>query len=214
MIHFLFTYFNSKIPEHIWNEYLLRLPSDMQKKITRYVRWQDRQAGLFGKILLIESLRICGYPPSVIHHLSYNPFGKPWISESIDFNISHSGDYVVCAVTNKGKVGIDIERIRAIELADFKRYMSPEEWKHIKYADLPYERFYEYWTMKECVMKAEGKGLSIPLTNICLNDRKAFRSDNNRIWHLKEIFVDPEYKCFLATNLEDSDIRIRKIKLY
>jgi len=212
MINLLFTRLNSKMPDNIWNDYFLRLPPDIQKKISRYIRWQDRQAGLFGKILLSEGLKSYSGSSLTLYDLSYNQFGRPFINSDIDFNISHSGEYILCAVTENGKVGIDIEKIRDIDLSDFRQYMTDDEWQRIKEADKPYEKFYEYWTMKESVVKAEGKGLSISLTDILFDDKKAFF--NKRIWFLNEIFFESCYKCFLASNLENSDIQIREIKLY
>ncbi len=212
MIFVLFTRFNSKISDNIWNDYLLQMPPDIQNRINRYVRWQDRQAALFGKILLLKGLKIYKDSSLSLDDLSYNQFGRPFINSDIDFNISHSGEYVVCAITDKGRLGIDIEKIRDIDFSDFRRYMTDDEWKRIKEADQPHEKFYEYWTIKESVMKAEGKGLSIPLTDILFDDKSAVF--NKRIWFLNEIFFESGYKCFLASDLENSDIQIRKIILY
>jgi len=200
------------MPDNIWNDYFFRLPTYIQEKISRYIRWQDQHAGLFGKILLSEGLNLYSGSSLSLDDLLYNQFGRPFINSNIDFNISHSGEYVVCAVTDKGRVGIDIEKIREIDLSDFRRYMTDDEWQKIKEAEQPNEKFYEYWTMKESVMKAEGKGLSIPLTDILFDDKKA--TFHKRIWFLNEIFFESCYKCFLASNSENSDIQIREIKLY
>lgn len=79
--------------------------------------------------------------------------GKPEL-EFCFFNISHSGKYAVCAVSDV-PVGIDIEK-----MTDFKRrerYMlfSKEESDYVNEAEST-ERFYTLWTMKEAYIKAVG----------------------------------------------------------
>ena len=145
-----------------------------------------------------------------LDNLLYNKFGRPFLNHKIDFNISHSGGYVICAITDKAKVGIDIEKIRSIALSDFEKYMNPEEWKAMQKADNKYEKFYEYWTIKESVMKANGRGLSIPLTDIIVDDMQYVYFYNDS-WFLKEIVIDPGYKCYLAANSKHLDIKIGQV---
>jgi len=212
MIHVLFTCSDSEIPDERREYYLRKMPESIRNKINRYVRWQDRQAGLFGKLLLLKGLtEYGGYSPDCLNSLSYNDFGRPFIDSDIDFNISHSGDYVVCAVADREKVGIDIEKIRPIVLSDFKNYMTYREWEDIAASDRQYDRFYEHWTMKESVIKAEGRGLSIPLTDIRLHQRKAAVYDT--VWFLKELMLDIRYKCYLAANSEQPEFEIREVRL-
>ncbi len=212
MIHVLFTCFDSEIPDERREYYLRKMPESIRNKINRYVRWQDRQTGLFGKLLLLKGLtEYGGYSPDCLNSLSYNDFGRPFIDSDIDFNISHSGDYVVCAVADREKVGIDIEKIRPIVLSDFKNYMTSLEWEDIAASDRQYEMFYEHWTMKESVIKAEGRRLSIPLTDIRLHQRKAAVYDT--VWFLKELMLDIRYKCYLAANSEQPEFEIREVRL-
>jgi len=222
MIWVFYASFDRQFSEDVWQYYLSKIPLSLQNKILSYHRWQDRQSGLFGKLLLSEGLKLYGYSPDSLNHLSYTGFGRPYLDNSgIDFNISHSGDYVVCAITDQGRIGIDIEKIKPIDLFGFERYMTPPEWKAIRESAEPYHTFYSYWTKKESAMKAYGFGLSVPLDKILIdNDKALFYSnmdmdmdmDNNLF--LQEIIINTSYKCHLATNIENAKIRIFEIQIH
>ena len=212
MTDILYACFHSKLENEVWNRFLTKLPGDIQNRINRYVRWQDRQAGLFGKLLLLAGLKNYGYSPDCLKNLLYNEFGKPFLDKRIAFNISHSGDYAVCAVSDRGPVGIDIEKIRNIDLSDFERYMSPDEWENIKNSDRPYEKFYEYWTIKESVIKACGKGLSVPLNDIYIDSNRAVLYDST--WFIKEVSIHCDFKCHIAVNVTPFELNIKEIDFY
>jgi 4'-phosphopantetheinyl transferase len=212
MADILYTCFQSKLEDAVYKRFFAKLPSDIQSRINRYVRWQDRQAGIFGKLLLSAGLEKYGHPSDCLTKLLYNKFGKPFLDKKIDFNISHSGEYAVCAVTGRGAVGIDIEKIRNIDLSDFERYMTPHEWEHIKNSENPYEKFYEYWTLKESVMKAYGQGLSVPLKDICVDKERV--SLYETIWFVKEVSLHCDYKCHIAVNVTPFELNIKKIDFY
>lgn len=104
--------------------------------------------------------------------------GKPYVKDlDVHFNISHSENLVVCAVADK-PVGIDIERIRPINLSVAKRICTEKELEYL-FGFLPSKtdfkktddrqtllRFFELWTAKEAFAKCQGKGLkniSLPM---------------------------------------------------
>lgn len=94
------------------------------------------------------------------------PVLKNWRGP-LNFNLSHSHDMALVAVAGPVQVGVDIERIRALSDMDAlaKRNFSPEECMNL-FRVSGQERcklFYDIWTRKEAVIKANGKGLSIPL---------------------------------------------------
>lgn len=95
--------------------------------------------------------------------------GKPYLepfNQSLQFSLSHSRDFVVCAICLKNKIGVDIEAIR--EIHNYKkiaqRFFSAEE-----YAELmtlseqeQIKGFFRLWTKKEAILKAIGIGLFHP----------------------------------------------------
>lgn len=103
--------------------------------------------------------------------------GKPYAKYlAVEFNISHLGDMVVCAVDDK-PVGIDIEQIRPIDLTIAKRICTDEELLYL-FGHTPAEqdftyttdtklltRFFELWTAKEAYGKLVGVGIKQLVNN-------------------------------------------------
>lgn len=88
--------------------------------------------------------------------------GKPYSKKvDYDFNISHSGDYVVLAY-GKGKIGIDIEKANDNNLTVSKRVFTQNEQKYLNEIDgEKLKRFNTLWSLKESVMKLNGKGIAL-----------------------------------------------------
>ena len=122
----------AKIPEHVEEEVykkcLVFLPDSLRDKHFRFRRWQDRAANLFSKILLIKALARFGYDHQSLDQLRYNEYGRPFLPGSVDFNISHSGHYIICAAADNIRVGIDIEEIKEVDFSDFENLMTKEQW--------------------------------------------------------------------------------------
>jgi len=81
---------------------------------------------------------------------------------------------VVLAVTKSGAVGIDVEKIRAVNSEDFSRYLPEVANLHEKYAvDHVNNLFFDCWTQKEAVLKGYGKGLLAPLEQVAIKEGTA-----------------------------------------
>lgn len=93
-------------------------------------------------------------------------YGKPVIVgiDRVDFNLSHSDEYVVFCIANEMNVGIDIESHK--EIADYvdvaSRVFSPAEINYLRSTGGvdPLVSFYNIWVRKEALLKAIGCGLS------------------------------------------------------
>lgn len=99
------------------------------------------------------------------------PQGKPSLSdpsaEQLHFNASHSRDLALLAFTLDSEIGIDVEFMRGdIDFLDLaKTVFSAHEQAALLScpATVRAKLFYELWTRKEACIKADGRGLSIPL---------------------------------------------------
>ena len=104
--------------------------------------------------------------------------GKPMLVDSprpLEFNLSDSSDWLVCAVTAGTAVGVDIEYcdperdvmklarrfFRSAEIAALEAMTGRQQ----------LARFYDYWTLKEARVKAHGVALGLEL------ERSGFQLD-------------------------------------
>ena len=94
------------------------------------------------------------------------PHGKPELigsGSALRFNLSHSDDLMLLAVSHARAVGVDLEMIREnvpVEtLAD--HYFDPKEAWNLRLLPPPQRvsRFYELWTSAEARLKADGAGI-------------------------------------------------------
>lgn len=98
------------------------------------------------------------------------PHGRPRIpGADLTLSISHSGELIGLAATSSVPVGLDVETAnRRADDGLIEYALSPAETESLAGLDAD-ERaaaFFVYWTRKEAVMKATGKGLRIPLKSI------------------------------------------------
>ena len=139
------------------------LPVERQQKIARHKRRDKRMQSFGAGLLLNRVMRKHGISVDTIQTDSN---GKP-TAEGVCFNLSHSGTYVICAVSQK-PVGCDIEQIRNAPKQIEERAFSFAERQYLKEADNDaYNReFYRIWTRKESFLKMQGTGIRVPLQTL------------------------------------------------
>ncbi|WP_394750385.1 4'-phosphopantetheinyl transferase family protein [Spongiimicrobium salis] len=187
--------FCKKLSNYEYTRAISLLPIMMQRRARRYHRWQDSHAYLYGKLLLKYGLRQLGKDDSLMT-MRKSKQGKPYFEDdSLSFNISHSGEYIVCAISHchYKTIGIDIEEMKPVVFTDFDSVWSPQEKKEIN----SIEKFYRFWTRKEAIVKADGRGLSIPLKTI--DTTKLTVVVNNNTYYLSELEIDRKYSTHVAT---------------
>ncbi len=210
MIYIYYSYLSHENHKNLLKNELVKFPTDFQEKIKQYRRWQDAQLSLLGRIILLRAIKEIynqDYQNKKIHHTKYN---KPYFEDnSIPFNVSHSGSIVVCAINDKSEIGIDIEMVSTIEIDNFKSQFTEGEWNKILFSNNKREDFFEYWTKKEAVIKAHGHGLSISLQSFEIIENATII--NNEKFHLQEIKIEKQYKCYIASKNHFSKIFIKQI---
>lgn len=90
--------------------------------------------------------------------ITVNEFGKPKADNGLHFNISHSGDYVLFALSDR-EIGCDIEKARDINPEKLgKIVFCDNEMTTIRNAADKQQCFFDLWTRKESLLKCLGKG--------------------------------------------------------
>lgn len=212
MIHIYYSNIAEENHKDLLKNELVKFSIDFQNKIKRYRRWQDAQLSLLGRILLLKGINEIynhDYQHKEIHYTKYN---KPYFKDDfIQFNISHSGNIVVCAISDKSEIGIDIEMISDIEINDFKSQLTDNEMNKISLSNNKSDAFFEYWAQKEAVIKSHGHGLTIPLKSFEILENAAII--NNEKLYLQEIKIDSQYKCYLSLKECISEVSIKQIQI-
>jgi 4'-phosphopantetheinyl transferase len=196
-----------------WTEQELRdklalLPQQLQAETLRKKQWTDRQLSIAGKLLVAEVISRLGYDGLSLDDIRSNTFHRPYFDAAVDFNIAHSGKLVICCGTKKGQVGVDIEKIKEIDMSGYTNHFTPKEWKKI---DNQTESFYDLWTRKEAVLKAIGTGFYTPLPDIDVCDNRVEFDEVK--YYLHKLNVEPGYSCHIASTTEHSQIDSLSINL-
>jgi 4'-phosphopantetheinyl transferase len=158
---------------------------------------------------------------------SVNAYGKPSLDEEhLEFNLSHSGDLALVAITRERKIGVDVEKVRTGISAEIigGHYFSKTEMAELQ--ALPVEQreaaFFLCWTRKEAYIKAQGMGLSLPLESFDVSltpDQpavlRATRPDPAEAsrWTLLSLSVSAGYEAAVAVEGRDLDFRFWDWKL-
>lgn len=197
------------------------LATDELKRAAQFHFQKDRVHFITARGLLRIILgRYLDVPPDKLR-FCYNVYGKPALTpefsaRGLRFNISHSHDLVLYAVTADREVGVDIEYITAYAADDpvAEQFFSPREIAEL--CTLPgamqQQAFFNCWTRKEAYIKAVGKGLSIELDQFDVSFRPGEPAALLRVsgdaqeaarWALREITPVPDYVGALAVEGHD-----------
>lgn len=181
------------------------LPGFMRDQTASYVKEADRKRYVLGKLILRNMLMGIGYHAGILSQVKSGSNNRPYLDDAIDFNISHSGSYVVCVLSDNTKVGIDVEEIKELKIDDIKAsVLTEEEYRAVEAAAAPLAAFYEIWTLKEAALKANGAGLMLPVKDVVIRSQDVQCAAES--WNYQALQIHPAYKCHLVYKGKDSII--------
>ena len=108
--------------------------------------------------------------------MDYGEKGKPYLREyPLFFNLSHSGEYVVCAMSDR-EIGVDIQKCSGLNvMRTAERFFSKEECRALAACgteEVGRQFFFRLWTRKEAYGKLLGKGImGVVSANLLPNER-------------------------------------------
>lgn len=183
---------NCNIYSQIENYLAMVLTKPELEKMSRFFKKDDAIRFALGKYFIrkIVSKKL-NIEPANIDFLLTNE-NKPYLP-GVEFNISHSGNYVTIAISNK-PIGIDVEMVKNHfdhdELA--RACFTLNERKLISNL----HDFYIFWTRKEAILKASGEGLVDNLLEIECISQTVKRHQN--IYELRSYAIDENHLMSLA----------------
>jgi 4'-phosphopantetheinyl transferase len=154
--------------------YLSLLTAAEQNIAARRRAGQVRNQFVFGRgclrLLLGSALRLKPPDVPVVTALHGKLLTPEVAGQSVFYNIAHSKDTILIALRQHGAVGVDIEHVdqtsdvmevalpwfTANETSTLASVADPEDRRRL---------FYRYWTRKEAIAKADGRGLLLPPTS-------------------------------------------------
>ena len=137
--------------------------------------------------------------------LLFNDMGKPYFENGPHFNVSHSGQYIVMAVSNKD-IGVDIEENREKDMSSLIRIFNEAEAKMIKeHAD-----FYYLWCAKESLIKCIGSSIN-RIKEIPALPFNGVKSFNGKNYYVKTFIEDKHIISITRLRDEPFEIKIEKI---
>ncbi len=187
-----------------------KLPEVLLRRNQGYLHYLDQQRNMFGLLLLKKMWKDQLQQSLELELLETTTFNRPYLPNSnIDFNISHAGNYVICALACDVRLGIDIEDRKEVDFDDFTRTMNSHQWKTILTSPDAIAKFFEYWSIKESVIKADGRGLSIPLTEITIHSETVTYAD--KTWYVKPFILERDHYGCLACSQIIPELSIKQV---
>lgn len=128
-------------------------------KLERTTMPEARRRSIAAELLLNYSVQMVIPDAAIPLDIACADDGKPYLTgRSLCFNLSHSGEYALCGVSDRD-VGADIQENVKCNMALAKRFYTSDEQDALITADDPDYEFTRLWTLKESFIKATGRGI-------------------------------------------------------
>ncbi|WP_078393739.1 4'-phosphopantetheinyl transferase family protein [Shouchella patagoniensis] len=180
--------------------------STKKEKILKYRNKLDAMRSLYADLLIRHLISKSFSIKNKDIELVVNKYGKPYFKKhDFNFNLSHSGFWIVCVI-GSNSIGIDVEEVKDINL-NIAKVFSKEEYDFLRLIKGKKERistFFKLWTLKESVVKALGKGLSIPLDSFSIDSidkepKVKFMGLVDAEYKLRNVDFDDGYELSICT---------------
>ncbi|MCF3932400.1 4'-phosphopantetheinyl transferase superfamily protein [Acuticoccus sp. M5D2P5] len=189
-----------------------------RRKADGFVFPRDRRRYVVAHAAVRRILGGClGVAPKALT-FTLGTYGKPYLvrragQADLRFSLSHTSEYAALGVTEGADIGLDIEAVRPVERALATRFFAHEEVRFLdthlgpggRMSDPWQNAFFRVWTAKEAVIKALGRGLSMPLDGFAVGLEPAphlIRLDeapeSAGAWQIEPLTVPPEIMGSIA----------------
>ncbi len=180
-------------------KYSRNITKENRDRVALFRRKEDKIRTIYGELLARYMIsELCDIPPQNIV-IERDEKNKPFLVDiPLYFNISHSGDYVICAIDDM-PVGADIEEITETEIDSMSNIFSEEENYFLKSQpkSVKTDNFFLLWTAKESYVKMLGTGLYTPFDSFSVSvDTGVVNGEKTAFFKSYEI---KGYRCALCS---------------
>ena len=176
---------------------LLKLVNEEQvEKALRFKNEKDQIRSLLSSYLINQLSK---------EPLLFNEMGKPYYENGPYFNVSHSGKYVMMAVSSS-EIGIDIEENIPKDMSLLTKIFNEAEAKMIKeHAD-----FYYLWCAKESLIKCMGSSISHvkEIPSLPFNGVKTYKGKD---YQCQTFIFDKHIVSITREGYEKFELKIEKV---
>jgi phosphopantetheinyl transferase len=203
---------------------------DERARAARFVRVEDRARHLLGRALARRLLATRLGVPARTLSFGTDARGKPRLDaqHALSFNVSHSGDWIVCAVADgEASVGTDVQRLEPgmVRPDDYGRVFGACERATIDGAaglEARIAAFGRAWARKEAILKATGVGIATALETLDIvdgpdgpswgvpGDRELAAALLGR-WRLRDVPIDAMHACAVAWRGGDATVEVTDV---
>jgi 4'-phosphopantetheinyl transferase len=210
------------------------LSADEQAHAQRFIFERDRRRYVIAHAALRKIIAAYLRTDAASVEFDVGMRGKPSLRGPVNehglrFNMSHSEDLALVAVTREREVGVDVEYVRDVadDLSIAQHFFCKSEQALLGAADGPERRsmFFRLWTRKEALIKATGDGLWLPLNEVDVSAAEDNRPHTlavmdgrgvQRHLRVQDLWPASSYAAAIAVEVEDTptlDVRIGSIEL-
>jgi len=192
------------------------LTPEERERAARFFRPTDANGFVLARGLLRRILgKYLDRPPTEIR-FARNGNGKPFLeNHPLEFNLSHSREHTLLAVTAGRHVGIDIEfRRKNLNMnAIAERWFSPEDQACFQSTENPCGVFFDIWAQKEAYVKALGIGIYKELQTFSVPTngkpgRPIIGTDGK--WFFQSLEIAPDYAAALVSEAPPVPVCVRR----
>jgi len=191
------------------------LTEDEQTRSDKFIKKEDAE-----RFILCRGLRrriLADYlnqPPADLR-FDHNENGKPFLEgRELNFNVSHSRDRMLIAVTAGRAVGVDIEfRRDGVPMESIaERWFAPEEQEFLQSFENLRTVFFDIWAKKEAYVKALGQGIFRELNSFSVpldNTPEVPTLGKNGKWFFQPLEIDPAYAAAIVSEAPPVPVQLR-----
>ncbi|MBE6821090.1 MAG: 4'-phosphopantetheinyl transferase superfamily protein [Ruminococcaceae bacterium] len=187
------------VEENLFDIWYDRMDSIKKTSVLKMQSEHKRKLRIAADMLCRKGVsEFCGIAENEIA-IGYTAAGKPYAEGlPVNFSISHSGDYAVCAVSGS-EIGIDVEKIRTVHPRAHEKFCTESEARYVNGEE---NGFFKLWTLKEAYFKCTGTGLGADIKDVSFEINGSEITCSEKGYEFSFFPVNEDYICSICKKAE------------